>query len=285
MVDISGKSINTLPPADFNHFLYINELVQSEPATALDPEIAGQLAAIGIVKGQEFDPDEKTREILESSIRVANAASRTLAVGAMPNYAFRYYGEDSAWWNPLFAGGYQFMTPPPEIGEGGEIMPYQGDGARKLAARTSFFYLATGITPAMVMRLTNIGSQYIVAGVDANGDPLDGGRTYRLVLPPNPPHARFWSTTVYDNQTRSMIQTDQRYPRAGSQSYPSPAVQAADDGTITLYFGPEKPDGVFEGNFVKTKPGGGWFQILRFYSPTKPFFDKSWRPGEIEPVE
>ena len=284
MVDVSGISINTLPPADFGHFEYVNALVQSEPASALDPEIAGQLAAIGIVKGKPFKPDAKTRAILEKSVQVANAASRTAASGAMPNYGFRYYGEKSAWWNPLFDGGYQFMTPPPEIAADGAVKPYPSDGARKLAARTSFFYLATGITPAMVMRLTNIGSQYIVASVDADGNPLDGAKTYKLVLPRNPPHARFWSTTVYDNQTRSIIQTDQRYPRAGSQSYPSPAAEAAGNGTITLYFGPDKPNGVAEGNFVKTIPGRGWFQILRFYSPTKPFFDKSWQPGEVELV-
>lgn len=285
MVDVTGISINTLPPADFGHFEYVNALVQSEPASALDPEIAGQLAAIGIVKGKPFKPDPKTRAILEESVRVANAASRTAALGAMPNNRFRYYREKSAWWNPLFDGGYLFMTPPAEIRADGTVDPYPSDGARKLTARTSFFYLATGITPAMVMRLTNIGSQYIVASVDADGNPLDGGKTYELKLPPNPPHARFWSTTVYDNQTRSIIQTDQRYPRAGSQSYPSPAAKAASNGTITLYFGPEKPDGVAEGNFVKTIPGRGWFQILRFYSPTKPFFDKSWRPGEVELVK
>jgi hypothetical protein len=285
MVDVSGISINTLPPADYHHYEYINELVQSEPASALDPEIAGQLAAIGIVKGQEFNPDERTRSILEKAVQVANAASRSAAVGAMPNYSFRYYGEESAWWNPLFDGGYQFMTPPPEIGEDGSVTPYQSAGARKLAARTSFFYLATGITPAMVMRLANIGSQYIVANVDSEGNVLEGSKSYKLELPPNIPHARFWSTTIYDNQTRSIIQTDQRYPRAGSQSFPSPAAEENEDGSITLYFGPETPDGAPEGNFVKTIPGRGWFQILRFYSPTSGFFDKSWRPGEIELVK
>ena len=285
MLDVSGISINTLPPADFGHYEYINELVQSQPASALDPEIAGQLAAIGIVKGKKFSPDAKTRAILDKSVQVANAASRTAASGAMPNNTFRYYDETSAWWNPLFDGGYQFLTPPAEIEADGTVKPYPSDGARKLTARTSFFYVATGITPAMVMRLTNIGSQYIIASVDAGGNPLDGSKTYKLVLPPNIPHARFWSTTVYDNQTRSIIQTDQRYPRAGSQSYPSPAAEAGKDGSITLYFGPEKPKGVPEGNFVQTLPSRGWFQILRFYSPTKGFFDKSWRPGEVELVK
>jgi hypothetical protein len=137
----------------------------------------------------------------------------------------------------------------------------------------------------MVMRLTNIGSQYIVANIDADGNTLDGGKTYKLNLPKGIPHARFWSTTVYDNQTRSMIQTDQRYPRAGSQSYPSAAAEENKDGSITLYFGPKKPEGVPDGNYVKTIPGRGWFQILRFYSPTKGFFDKSWRAGEIEVVK
>ncbi len=30
--------------------------------------------------------------------------------------------------------------------------------------------------------------------------------------------------------------------------------------------------------------GKGWFPILRLYSPLQSFFDKSWRPSEIELV-
>lgn len=284
-VDVSGKDFNTLPPADYLHFEYINELVQSQPAGALSPEIAGQLAAIGIVKGKEFNPDEKTIAILTKAVEVANAYSRTGAMGALPHNKSRYYEESSSWYNPLFDGGYTFMTPPPEIGANGEVIPYESDGARKLAARTSFFYLATGITPAMCMRLTGIGSQYLVGAVDAEGNALNGKNTYKLTLPANIPQERFWSTTIYDNQTRSMIQTDQRYPRAGSQSFPSPAAEENEDGSITLYYGPEKPQGVPDGNYVKTLPDRGWFQIIRCYSPTKGFFDKSWRPGEVELVK
>jgi len=284
-VDVSGKDFNTLPPVNYEHFDYINELIQSQPAGAISPEIAGQLAAIGIVKGKKFNPDEKTKAILTKAVVVANAYSRTAAMGALPNSKFRYYEESSSWCNPLFEGGYTFKTPPPEIGDKGEIIPYESDGARKLAARTSFFYIATGITPAMCMRLTGIGSQYLLGMVDSKGNALNGKNTYKLTLPPNIPQERFWSTTVYDNQTRSMLQTDQRYPRAGSQSYPSPAAEENNDGSITLYYGPEKPDGVSDGNYVKTIPGRGWFQIIRCYSPTEGFFDKSWRPGEVELVK
>ena len=51
-----------------------------------------------------------------------------------------------------------------------------------------------------------------------------------------------WSVTAYDNQTRSMLETPQRYPRAGSQSYPSPAAVPNADGSTTIYFGPKLPE-------------------------------------------
>lgn len=31
-------------------------------------------------------------------------------------------------------------------------------------------------------------------------------------------------------------------------------------------------------------PGKGWFAIFRLYGPLDAWFDKTWRPGEIEPV-
>lgn len=173
------------------------------------------------------------------------------------------------------------MNPPPEI-TNGRIKPFPSTGARTLDARTSFFYLATVITRAMVMQLTNIGSQYLGTFYDGQGNPFDGARTYQVTLPPDIPAAKFWSFTLYDNQSRSMLQTAQRFPRAGSQSFPTPAATANPDGTTTVYFSPSRPDGVAEGNWIQTVPGKGWFVLLRLYSPLRPFFDKSWRPSEIE---
>ena len=81
-----------------------------------------------------------------------------------------------------------------------------------------------------------------------------------------------------------MLQTSQRFPRAGSQSFPSPAATASPDGSTTIYFGPKKPDGVDAGNFIETLPGKGWFVILRLYSPLESFFNKSWKPSDVEEV-
>ena len=79
-----------------------------------------------------------------------------------------------------------------------------------------------------------------------------------------------------------MLQTPQRFPRAGSQSYPTPSATADADGSTTITIGPERPAGSPEGNWIQTTEGKGWFLILRLYSPLAPYFDKSWRPSEIE---
>jgi hypothetical protein len=202
---------------------------------------------------------------------------------ARASEGFGYYGEQSLWLNPLFVGGYDFTRPPPEITkEGVKQFPYTG--AKTLDARAAFFYAATGVTPAMVMRLPDVGSQYLFGILDSGGQAFDGAKTYKVTLPPNIPAAKFWSLTLYDNQTRSMLQTAQRFPRAGSQSFPSPAAEANADGSTTVYFGPSKPIGVKDGNWIQTLPGKGWFVILRLYSPLESFFTKTWRPSDIEEV-
>ncbi|MET0713580.1 MAG: DUF1254 domain-containing protein [Microbacterium sp.] len=283
-VEGTGLAINTLPPTDFGHYELLDELVQLEPAEALDPELAGQFAAIGIVKGEKFAPDARRRAILDEAAAVGNAASRTIGFGALPGEEFRYYDDGSAWWNMLFVGGFEFLNPPPLVTDKG-IEQFPNSGARKLHSRTSMFYTATCITPAMCMRLTNVGSQYLLANVDREGAAFDGSKTYRVALPKDIPAARFWSLNLYDNQTRSLLQTDQIYPRAGSQSYPSPAAEAESDGSTVVYFSPSLPEGVPAANWIQTDPERGWFVLLRLYSPLQPFFDKTWRPGEIELVE
>ncbi len=278
----SGKVMNTVPPNDFSYFEMLNEVVQQEPATALDPELMGPIAAIGIVKGKPFAPDARMRKILTDALAVGNATSRSLFMA--PRAADWYYYPGSAWSNFLFVSGHEFETPIPMITREG-VKPFPPTGYRTLDARSAFFYGITGITPAMAMRLPGIGSQYLLAFQDANKQYFDGSKTYKVTLPKGIPQAKFWSLTLYDNQTRSMLDTPQGYPRAGSQNYPSPAAEADASGVTTVYFGPKQPDGVKRGNWIQTMPGKGWFVILRLYSPLEPFFDKSWRPSEIQPVQ
>ena len=149
------------------------------------------------------------------------------------------------------------------------------------------FFYATCITPAMIMRLTDIGSQYIgaVRGLQRRilrrRQDLQGHAAAKDI-----PAGKFWSFTVYDNQTRSMLDTPQRYPRAGSQSYPTPAAEAE---RRRLHDGVFRPEQARRRQAPATgfRPirGKGWSTILRLYSPLEPFFTKKWRPSEIELVK
>jgi hypothetical protein len=275
----SHVAVNTVPPGDFSFYEMLNDVVQQEPATSLNPELMGSLAAIGIVKGKPFAPDARMKKIMTEAAALANATSRTLFMN--PRDLEWYYYPGSAWSNLLFETGYEFETPIPEITPEGDAKPFPPTGYRTLDGRTYFFYGVTGITPGMAMRLTGIGSQYLLAMVDADKQYFDGAKTYKVTLPQGIPEANFWSFTVYDNQTRSMLDTPQGYPRAGSQSFPSPAAEADADGTTTVYFSPTQPEGVKRGNWIQTMPGKGWFVILRLYSPLEPFFTKEWRPSEV----
>ena len=172
---------------------------------------------------------------------------------------YYFYPGEGSWYTPFVGGSYLF----------------EANGARLLDARTMFFYFATGITPAMTAANVGSGSQYAVGALDSDGNYLDGGKTYTLHLPPNIPAEDFWSVVLYDTQTRSMLQTDDPHPSVSSQTG---TVEANDDGSVDVWFGPEAPEGK-EGNWIQTVPGKGWCMLIRLYGPGESWFDKSWRPG------
>ena len=117
-----------------------------------------------------------------------------------------------------------------------------------------------------------------MATTDSKGVALDGAKTYKIQLPPNIPAKDFWSFVVYDNQSRSMLQTDQQFPSIGSKDKD---IVINADGSVDVWFGPTAPK-EHERNWVQTVPGRGWSVLLRLYGPEKSWFDKTWKPGEFE---
>ena len=264
-LNMADKTQNTVHANDFSFYQEINTLIQEEPAGALDPERAGQCAAIGIVKGQPFEPDERMRRILSQAAPLGAAAARAITYKPRDPAAYTYPG--SHWLNAFVGGSYEFLR----------------NHARLLDARAQFHYFATVITPAMAAAAVGTGSAYTYTAMDANGRWLDGGQAYQLTLPPGIPAKNFWSVDLYDTQTRSLLETDNPHPSVMSLGG---AVQANPDGSTTVYFGPDPstaPDGK-QSNWVQTVPGKSWFTILRLYGPLQPWFDQTWRPGEIEPA-
>jgi len=262
-INISGVAYNTIYASDYSFFEQVSAVIQEEPNSAVNPDTLGTLAVVGIVKGKPFAPDDRMKAILSEAAAVGNATARAMLFRCRLKEAFFY--PNSAWFTPFIGGSYEFLQ----------------DGIRLLEARISLFTCAWGITPAMAMKMVGIGSQYATIFVDSESKPLDGRKTYMLHLPPDIPAKDFWSVVVYDNQTRSFLQTDQQFPSLSSNT---PGIVVNPDTSVDVWFGPTAPDG-HETNWLQTIPGKSWYTALRLYGPLQSWFDKSWRPGDIELVK
>ena len=261
--DFTGRQYNTVHANNFHFFEEINAAVQANPTGAFSPEILGTFAAIGIRKGQPFEPDARMKKIMTEAAAVGNATARALAFSPRDPGVFFY--EDRQWNSPFQRQSYEFLE----------------DGARMLDDQTFFFYYATGITPAMTSPPVGAGSIYEVGAKDVNGEYLDGGKIYSVTLPGPVPAKNFWSFMVYSGQTRSILETDQK---SGGIDSKSPDILANDDGSFTVWFAPEPPEGK-QGNWVQTVPGKSFHVLLRLYGPLEPWFEKTWMPGDFMPVK
>ena len=270
-VSASGKAFNTIHPNNSEFYHHLDRIIQYEPLEMLDAETRGLFASIGIQKGKKFAPDARMKKLLADGVAIGNTAVRSVVW--YPRYeknmkGVRIYPDTNSSWMMGFVGRNVFFN-----GEDGMTM--------NTDARANFYYPYTAVTPAMAKPREGTGSDYGIAYVDANKQPFDGSKTYKLHIPANPPVGNFWAVTVYDPQTRSMLQTNQKYPTVGGNTE---GLKKNDDGSFTVYFGPKAPKG-YENNWVETIPDKSWFVILRMYSPLKPWIDQTWRPGEVELVK
>ncbi|MDM0048866.1 DUF1254 domain-containing protein [Variovorax sp. J22R115] len=260
-VDMSGKPFSTLFPNDLGYFERLNSIIQEEPIDAIEPAQRGAIEAIGIIKGKHFAPNDRMKKLLIEAATMGNATSRVITYHPRIDGVFIYPDTNSAW-STAFAN---------------KNTSFEANGAKNFDAAVLFYFNAGGVTPAMALTVPGAGSDYALAYLDSKQQAFNGSKTYKLHLPPNVPVNDFWALTMYDTQTRSQLQTSQKFPTVGSQTE---GIEKNSDGSYDIYFAPNAPKGK-EGNWLQTVPGKSWFVILRMYGPTEPWINKTWRPSEI----
>jgi hypothetical protein len=273
--DASGVPANMLPSSDASAFDQLKQLVDSEPIGLAGPDWMGMLAAIGIMKGRPFSPDESTRKILDEAAKTGYKMSRVIGPKDAINGRSYLVYPDRHWLNPLADG-----TPAKPFGPLDASFINVAGGFLELDARIWFFTDYYSISPGMVSQIPGKGAKYMIAFTDGAGTPLFGDSSYHINLPPNIPAANFWSVTLYEAENASGLATSQAFPSLGSRDKPA---QNA-DGSTTLYIGPKAPAGK-QANWLASAPGRGFFGILRLYGPTEAAIDKSWKPGAVEKVK
>ena len=262
LIDATGKHIDTVHSENYLYMEELGKLVEEEHPDALPDGQKFMLASIGMEFGKPFRPDAELRKVLEKAVPVGAAMLRANMWDFKDPAKWIY--EDRKWWNPFVGGAYKF----------------DAHGFMDYDAQAFFAAYATGVTPAMATKVVGSGSQYLCGHQDAEGRPLDGGKTYRLRVPANVPAKNFWSVVAYDAASRSMVVNDQPFPSISSYTNPV----ANEDGSVDLWLAPTCPAGK-EKNWIQTVPGKGVTVIFRLYGPLKPFFDKSWKLNDVELVK
>jgi hypothetical protein len=273
--DASGVPANMLPVSDFRAFDQLKQLVDGEGANLADSDGLGMLASIGIVKGQPFKPDAKTRAIFDRAAKTAYKMSRVIGFQeAVGGRDFRVY-PDRRWVNPIADG-----TPANPGGPLDLNWRRKAEGYLDLDLRIWFFTDYYSISPGMISQTPGVGAKYMIAFTDGAGTPLSGGSNYRVKLPASIPAANFWSVTLYEAENASGLANGRPFPSLGLRDKPAPNA----DGSTDIYLGPKAPAGK-GANWLATPAGKGYFAILRLYGPTEAAINKSWKPGDIEKVK
>jgi hypothetical protein len=260
--DVAGRSWASAQPNSLDYWRLLAELYANEPVAPRDRMMFGMLKPLGLEPGKPFAPDARAAKILTEAAVLGDLMARTSAYAKRDATAIVYPGK--RWeYSVRFDLGQ----------ENPEQTMVQFD------ARGAWFYLAIGMSTGMQGRIPGFGQVYLETARDKAGNWLDGGKTYRFHVDPDPPVRQFWSITLYDNITRGLLVTPQG--AADTSSRRADLVTNA-DGSVDVFMGPVKPAGAT--NWIQTLPGKGWFPLFRFYAATEAYFDKSWQLNDIEEI-
>ncbi len=245
------------PPRGMAFWERLHEILNREIVAERDRFFMAMLKRVGIEKGKPFNPTPRQRKILEEAAFVGEAMAKA---SDLTKRSTPVYWRGASWKLALGLDPSQRQKNYDQLDE-----------------RAEWMYEAVTTSAGMVTTTPGVGSIYLATYADKDKDWLEGDKSYTLHVPANPPAKQFWSIAVYSWDTRTLIDNEQK--RANLSSRQDLIMNS--DGSVDLYFGPTAPQGK-EKNWVQTIPGQGWWVYLRFYAPTKAYFDKSWAMPDFE---
>jgi hypothetical protein len=259
IVSPDGRAWNGDQPRGLDYWARLHEIYQREIVDERDRFYLAMLRQLGIERGRPFDPDARLARLLTE----ATAAGELMAQAN--SFAKRFpgalYWPDRQW----------------DLVVQLDHSDQRGRGYDQLLERAAWFYEAVSFSEAMKSQTPGVGQAYLASYTDAGGAWLDGGRTYTLHIPADPPAKLFWSVSVYDIGTRCLIDNAQQRGDRGSRDA---ELIYNPDGSVDVHFAPEPPPGR-EANWIQTIPGQHWFSYFRFYGPLEGYFDHTWKLGDI----
>ncbi len=260
-VFIGDRAFSQDWPRDEEAFVWFGQIFNMDSYVPMSGRAhMGNMRRLGLVQDQPFSPDTRAQAVLKRAAKTAEAMVLSMAFSDRQDaemYGNRQYRNIFTNKSPLF---------------------YQ-DNYEEVEQRAGGWHQLVGNFSQYIPTKPGTGGLYMNSYTDRDGNYLIGSNTYRLRVPAEVPVKQFWEIPVYEAATRSYIDTDQgRSALSGTDNLKRNA-----DGSVDLYFGPKAPKG-FEKNWIKTKPGEGWFTLPRLYAPLEPILDKTWRWNDIEKI-
>jgi hypothetical protein len=264
-----GVELRMNRPSGLAYWKLLHRIINEETIDERDRIMLGTLAAIGIERGKPFAPDARMEKLL--------VQAETMGMAMMINESFspRYIPDGVV--KELYPGTkWENIQLMPSMSQEGPNFTY-------VVNRMIGFYQANAAQLSWDPKdfPPGFGQKYAGVYKDADDDWLKGENNYRLRVPANVPVKDFWALTVYDIQTRALIEAPQHVAEINPNVQ---KLQSNADGSVDLFFGPDAPEGM-ESNWIQTIPGRAWFAYFRWYGPTEAYYAKTWQLPDIKLVK
>ncbi len=224
---------------------------------------AGNMRALGMNIGEEFNPNADQLAILKRAAATGKKMIAAMAFGQRTATQDLIY-PDRQYVLCFASTSHDFL-----LANGAEEVEQRARSWHELVGN---FIFDPNAAPA------GKGQFAVTVYNDANGDHFHGENTYTLTMQADVPVTNFWQIPIYEVETRAMIETEHgRYAFTSTEN-----LAVNEDGTITLVMSPTQPAGVAGSNWVQTKAGEDWFALPRLYGAKQEVVDKTWKLNDIQ---